>query len=285
MISCKLCGGLGNQLFQIFTAISYALRYNKSFFFLNNYQLGSGTNGETIRYTYWKTFLADLRPFLKNKNDLPELTIQYETDFAYKELSASSTDLLLVGYFQSYKYFDMYKNMICKLLKLEAKKNQVKTKYAFNFNDIHSISMHFRFGDYKHYPSVYNLLVYDYYKDALQYIILRMIETNIERKEIFVFYFCEEESMNDAKPILDKLTKSFPKITFVKADRTMEDWEQLLFMSLCEHNIIANSTFSWWGAYLNSNDDKIVCYPEQWFAPEVTNKPLHDLCLDYWVAI
>jgi hypothetical protein len=129
------------------------------------------------------------------------------------------------------------------------------------------------------------LLVDDYYKDALQYIILRMIETNIERKEIFVFYFCEEESMNDAKPILDKLTKSFPKITFVKADRTMEDWEQLLFMSLCEHNIIANSTFSWWGAYLNSNDDKIVCYPEQWFAPEVTNKPLHDLCLDYWVAI
>ena len=285
MISCKLCGGLGNQLFQIFTVISYALQYNKSFFFLNNYQLGSGTNGDTIRYTYWKTFLSELRPFLKNKNELPELTTIYEQEFAYTELFGNSTDLLLVGYFQSYKYFDMYKTMICKLLRLDSKKKQVKTKYAYNFNDIHSISMHFRFGDYKNYPTIYNLLVYDYYKDALQYIIHSMLETNTERKEIFVFYFCEEESMSDAKPILDKLTTSFPKITFVKANTRMEDWEQLLLMSVCEHNIIANSTFSWWGAYLNTNDEKIVCYPEQWFAPEVTNKPLHDLCSDYWVAI
>ena len=73
MISCKLCGGLGNQLFQIFTTIAYALKYTKPFFFLNNHQLGNGSNGSTIRYTYWETFLTALKPFLKNMNEIPQL--------------------------------------------------------------------------------------------------------------------------------------------------------------------------------------------------------------------
>ena len=66
MITCKICGGLGNQLFQIFTTISYAIQNSIPFFFLNNYQLGNGENGSTIRYTYWTTFLSSLKPFLKN---------------------------------------------------------------------------------------------------------------------------------------------------------------------------------------------------------------------------
>ena len=73
MISCKLAGGLGNQLFQIFTTIACALKYSKPFFFLNNRQLGDGTNGTTIRYTYWDTFLLALKPFLKEFNTIPEL--------------------------------------------------------------------------------------------------------------------------------------------------------------------------------------------------------------------
>ena len=281
MISCKLCGGLGNQLFQIVTTISYALKYNTSFFFLNNYQLGNGCNGDTIRYTYWKTFLSALTPFLKNKNRIPSLTIINEPEFAYNELPANLTNALLVGYYQSYKYFDTYKTMICKLLQLDTQLTKVKNKLGFNLNEIHSISMHFRFGDYKNYPHIYPLLVYDYYSTSLRYILQRMLETGEIRKEIFVFYFCEEESIIDAKDILCQLTTQFPKITFIRADTTMEDWEHLLFMSLCDHNIIANSTFSWWGAYLNSNPGNMVCYPEQWFV----NKRTPDLCLDHWIPM
>jgi hypothetical protein len=71
---------------------------------------------------------------------------------------------------------------------------------------------------------------------------------------------------------------------FIRVNPHLDDWEQMLLMSLCEHNIIANSTFSWWGAYLNSNVEKIVCYPDQWFSPKA-NKDTSDLFLEDWVKI
>ena len=286
MISCRLCGGLGNQLFQIFTTISYAMKYSKPFFFLNNQQLGNGTNDSTIRYTYWETFLTAMKPFLKNATEIPQLMFIYEKTFFYQDIPENLQNnygTLLVGYYQSPKYFNNYKEVICKLLKIDLKKMIVKNRVRINFNDIYTISIHFRFGDYKKYPDIYPLLDCSYYKNALLYIVNEISNFGI-KKEIVVFYFCEEDSLLESDNIIGKLKKSFPKIRFQRADNKLEDWEQMILMSLCDHNIIANSTFSWWGAYLNSMVSRIVCYPEQWFMPEV-NKDTSDLFLEDWVPI
>jgi hypothetical protein len=286
MISCRLCGGLGNQLFQIFTTISYAMKYSKPFFFLNNQQLGNGTNDSTIRYTYWDTFLTAMKPFLKNATEIPQLMFIYEKTFLYQDIPENLQNnygTLLVGYYQSPKYFNNYKEVISKLLKIDLKKIIVKNRVKINFNDIYTISIHFRFGDYKKYPTIYPLLDYSYYKNALSYIVKEISNFGI-KKEIVVFYFCEEDSLLESDNIIGKLKKSFPKIRFQRADNKLEDWEQMILMSLCDHNIIANSTFSWWGAYLNSMVSRIVCYPEQWFMPEA-NKDTSDLFLEDWVPI
>jgi hypothetical protein len=72
-------------------------------------------------------------------------------------------------------------------------------------------------------------------------------------------------------------------LLFIKASGFSTDWEDLLYMSLCRYNIIANSTYSWWGAYFNTYPDKEVCYPKKWF-----HKPEKDtryLCPNTWHGI
>jgi hypothetical protein len=290
MISCKLCGGLGNQLFQIFTTIAYALQHSSPFFFLNNTQLGDGSNGSTIRYTYWETFFSELKPFLKNQNKIPLFNVFYERQFMYKEIPENcnkNMGTLLNGYFQSPKYFDINKGAINKILKMDLKRLIVKekVKHKIDFENTITISMHFRFGDYKNYPNIYPLLDYLYYDGSLTYITTEYIVMCKNKKPKKVIYFCEEDSILETELIINKLKKIWNDyFIFERADPSLSDWEQMLLMSVCDHNIIANSTFSWWGAYLNSSTEKIVCYPEKWFMPE-TNKDTRDLLPSDWICI
>jgi hypothetical protein len=289
MNSCKLQGGLGNQLFQIFTTISYSLQHSTSFFFLSDSILNSGENGETIRYTYWDTFLAPLKPFLKDINQVPQLIHIKEKGFHYEELPENidkTKGVLLVGYFQSPKYFDKYTPFIYRLLKLEQQKCSMSNKLNGIFNDVTTISMHFRLGDYKNYSDLYYLLQENYYIRALTYIKNHLdFEHN---KNILVLYFCEDKSVEEVEKMLENIMSHFPEAGFGRGNviynNVLLDWEQMLLMSMCKHNIIANSTFSWWGAYLNNYTNKIVCYPETWFVPSA-NHNITDLFLEQWVSI
>lgn len=74
-------------------------------------------------------------------------------------------------------------------------------------------------------------------------------------------------------------------MTFLEAPCGLEDWEEMLLMNCCKDNIIANSSFSWWGAYLNDNINKIVCYPSVWFGPAAGHMDTKDLCPDSWNKI
>jgi len=154
----------------------------------------------------------------------------------------------------------------------------VKEKNNIDLENV--ISMHFRLGDYKLYPDTHPILSEEYYNSALN-CVLEQEQTN---KSMKVLYFCEDSDIDEVEKILHKIKTEYPLIIFVRANPLLNDWEQLLLMSLCKHNIIANSTFSWWAAYLNNNPSKIVCYPEKWFGPKVEHD-LSDLFPEDWVKI
>jgi len=283
MITCNLIGGLGNQLFQIFTTLSYAIRSGNIFAFADFKTLG--TNETIIRQTYWDSFLLSLKPF--TKNFFPKCKVIKEKEFIYNDIKLSeikNQDVLLFGYFQSYKYFQNEFNTICKLIKLaDMKYNLLQNRleeYIYTSGFLyHTISLHFRLGDYKKVQHCHPLMTYDYYEKALSYII-----SQSSIKVSNVLYFCEEDDLSDVLLTINQLKEKFPILHFVRCSNKLEDWEQMLLMSLCKNNIIANSSFSWWGAYFNLNEDKIVCYPSKWFGPSLDHDT-KDMSPPEWIKI
>lgn len=287
MITCDLRGGLGNQLFEIFATISYAIKTSIPFKFLNIKSMGGGTCTE--RYTFWETFFSNLKPFLIESLIQPIHVIK-ENGFPYNALPVHemvNRNIVLYGYFQSYKYFQQNFTSICRLIGLDKMKKilleKLQTIYGENIkhiiNEKETISMHFRIGDYKNVPDFHPILNYEYYHQSLN-----KIKSIYPNDTFTIYYFCEEEDIRDVSTKISILKINFPNYSFIRGDNTLADWEQMLFMSCCHHNIIANSSFSWWSAYFNNKSDKIVCYPSVWFG-EKANIDTRDLCPPEWIKI
>jgi len=279
MITCNLMGGLGNQIFQIFATISYAIKSRNEFKFLNVSSLGGGSC--TIRNTFWNSFFKRLQVFLIDNIPQPIHVIR-EKDFKFNELPISEMierDCLIYGYFQSYKYFHEQYQMICRIIGLEKMKEDLIDKLKLNHEYLNNcISMHFRIGDYKKIQEFHPLATYEYYRNSLNFI------KNKSSEFYHILYFCEDIDIDDVTQTINRLESEFPDYKFIRGDNTLEDWEQMLFMSCCHHNIIANSSFSWWSAYFNSWSDKIICYPSVWFG-EIANHNTKDLCPPDWNKI
>lgn len=288
MITCFIMGGLGNQLFQIFATISESIKIGQRFYFSNTETLKFAHSTE--RHTYWNTFFSRLRIFLKSESQqkLAEGShIFKEESFAYKPIVLNNkyidNDIMLVGYFQSYKYFqDNYDN-ICKMIGIDNLKKEtiIRNKFS-NYSFENTISVHFRFGDYLKLQNVYYILDYNYYFNALTY-----LKNKKENQSMTLFLFCEEQDCDIYNQYKERLINDFGKqfnFTITTIKKKISDWEQMLIMSCCKYNIIANSTFSWWGAYLNSHSDKIVCYPSKWFHDEVKHD-MKDFFPSDWIRI
>lgn len=340
MITCHLLGGLGNQLFQIFTTIAYSIQSKQSFGFLNSYSV----DGCTERHTYWNTFLLNLKMFTYDKLN-EEFEIIGEKNFRYSKLPINNSEgndceeksKKLIGYFQSYRYFEYYFDNICSIMSLSYLKKQMTNEYSQYFSGENLISMHFRLGDYKKLPDYHPILPVEYYIESLKKIfeilkkrkdidnkktctplkisngILSRIPLDVKGKPLPVnqlketsalketsplkessvsnvklyniLYFCEKEDNEDVELKIEVLKKEFPTIEFIKADDSIEDWKQMILMSCCKHNIIANSSFSWWGGHFNLDKEKIVCYPKIWFGSKLTHHVLHDLFPPSWNKI
>jgi len=280
MITCAIKGGLGNQLFQIFSTISFSIKSGIIFKFLN---IKIDAQNDTIRPPYWNSFLNNLTPYLADYFPFKEILWLHEKNFQYKELtipvSYNQKQLIsLNGYFQSYKYFEKHKEVIFRIINLqEIKKKTINKMPDFPF--FNSISMHFRLGDYKKYPKIHPILDVQYYINSVAFI------TTYFPNITHILYFCENEDFEEVFDSIKILKERFPNLVFKRCSPEFEDWEQMVLMSSCLHNIIANSSFSWWGAYFNSFNRKVVCYPTEWFGEDFNEGDTSDLCPPEWVSI
>ena len=296
-----IMGGLGNQLFQIFALVAYSLKHETTFHFSNNpIQYGARTK------TYWNTnLLKGLKQYVQsannnNNNDNKALTATYnENGFNYTEIphfNSYSYSLKLFGYFQSYKYFLDQQSDIFKLIQLRKRQRKMHEKTKDNIlKSSHTyeqtVALHFRIGDYAKLQQHHPIMTLEYYVQALT----KFIEDTQPLNQVQtwqVLYFCEEMDVLQVEEMITAL-KEHPmlkdKLVFTCIDHKLDDWEQMLVMSLCKHHIIANSTFSWWGAYLsddaNDNSIKKVYYPTTWFGPAQGYKDMSDLFPENWTRI
>jgi hypothetical protein len=241
-----------------------------------------------VRYSYWDIFLSALKPFLKDQEKLPKLELyfkeqsfQYDPSILLNLLNNQQKVKMLVGYFQSHKYFDVYKKAIFKLIKIEMKQLAMYTIHNPSIRFDTTVSMHFRLGDYKKLQDFHPILSIEYYIKALNLIFK---ERQTTKSFSTVLYFCEDADFDEVLEKITYLQNVFPNLIFERANNSLDDWEQMILMSLCSDNIIANSTFSWWGAYFNANPTKMVCYPGDWFGPKAGHDT-RDMFPDDWIQI
>lgn len=281
MILCQVQGGLGNQLFQIYTTIAASVATGQPFGFFHAIHK---TN--TQRNTYWDSFLSALQAHVvsantKYKRVYEEPAFHFKPFFRALQVYNPLDNIRLQGYFQSYKYFEQHNNFINMLLQVPAQRDQVRNKLETTNPFLQcdtTVSMHFRLGDYVKLQKYHNVLPLTYYRHALQYVLDHSDVTS-------VLYFNEPVDQKKVESWITTLSKEFPHVQFFKIMDGLEDWEECLAMSCCQHNIIGNSTFSWWGAFLNDQPSKIVCYPSVWFGPANSAKDTRDLFPDAWIQV
>jgi hypothetical protein len=231
--------GLGNSLFQIATTISIALDNNMDYYFPNN------CNFKRVRFNQNSFF----------KNELPWIDLTTIKNFGrwgtgdikYIKPPIFNKTTIIDGFFQSEKYFKHHRDKILKLFDLkDVYKEHIKNKYKHILNN-NSCSLHIRRGDYLNAREM-KILDLDYYRKAVKY---------FNTDTLFVIF---SDDINWCKENFGFIEKKI----FIEEKN---DLLEMYLMSLFTKNIIANSTFSWWGAWLGNNNEVIMPNPDNnWFS-------------------
>jgi len=292
MIIVRIAGRLGNQMFQYATARSLAEDKGCSLKLdisacdedrLSGYALNSLNIIENLAS---EEEIASLRN-KKSKSPrklihrvIRNLTIKKTRQFRDvnwftfdRMLFKANLPLHIAGGFQSYKYFDRHRNIIVKEFVPKNDLTGKNEEFATHISSCNSVSMHVRRGDYvfdEKTHKKHGVLPLDYYKRAID-----IIKGKIDDPVFFVF--------SDDKEWVKENLKFNCQIVFVDHNSPESGHEDMRLMSLCKSNIIANSSFSWWGAYLNLNPHKNVIAPQKWLADRKVN--LDDLIPRNWLLI
>ena len=283
MLKIQLFAGLGNQLFMIFATISYAIDHGIEYGFISKMDK---TLNETA--TYWDTiFDAFKTNVIENENDSLNMNMYNEPSFEYNELpiNLSQQDSVLKGYFQSHRYFEHNYTKIIDIMGLRTKQKHIKLEQSKFFKK-KTIAIHFRFGDYIYLQKYHCIKPPSYFIDAIISLSNNLSNLGESIEDYDILYFCEpgnDKYVIDFLKIIDCTVKK--KLTFTKISDDISDWKQMLIMSCCDHFIITNSTFSWFGAYFSENKEKIVYRPKIWFGPANIKKNTSDICPTDWKII
>jgi len=256
MISCYLQGGLGNYMFQIATTYSLSKDYGFDITFSTKNYLKKHNS-----INYYKNNV-----FRKLKFDLSftQEFLYTEPEFSYKKISIRD-NTKLNGYFQSEKYFLHNRNLIIDLFSAtDNDLSYINNKYKDILNK-KTCSIHVRRGDYLNLQNHHPICAIDYYKSAI----------NIIGNDHTFLVFSDD---------IGWCKKNFKGNNFVFIENE-KDYIDIYLMSLCDNNIIANSTFSWWGAWLNKNKNKKIIIPRIWFGNAKNNLPTKDLYPDGWIKL
>jgi len=290
VIIVRVTGGLGNQMFQY--AMYKSLEKKGKLVKLDSksfYETKKEHNGYELERIF------DIKPNKPTKEDLEKFDennistlfkikrklfgdkkFVYDTkEYVFNKDVYKLKNSYLNGYWQSIKYFEGIENDIKKDFRF---KNQLDNKNLEILNEIensNSISIHIRRGDYMS-PENYNMYgciaTPTYYKKAI-----KVIEEKVENPTFFVF-------SND----MDWVKKNIQinsRVFYIDINSGNGSYKDMQLMSNCKHNIIANSSFSWWGAWLNENKNKIVIAPKKWINREDVDSDKIELFCEGWTLL
>lgn len=242
----KLIGRLGNQMFQISAAIGYSKKNNIP------YWIPKQSIAEHIWPAFFKHFPSEPMPGTK-------YVYYKEPNHSYNEIPVHQ-NICIEGFWQSEKYFSGYRQDIINAFQIPYKKLD------------RFVSIHVRRGDYLQMQDKHPVVTYEYISEAVKYFI---------DLGFFSFVVCSDD-IKWCKVQLKPLELYGAVFSYSAGHGPIED---LAMMSCCEHNIIANSSFSWWSAWLNQNPDKIVIAPKVWFGPGNKNLDDRDIIPESWIKL
>jgi hypothetical protein len=278
MITSQLTGGLGgigNQLFQYSAGRSLALQHGVSLRLLHRINKSLDYTQHKVDLTHFN-IQADIVNRIKPiEHILPSSfksflqggfpKVFYETKLHYDEdFARLGSNTRIKGYWQSERYFKSFEKQIREELKIITPPSDRNVKLMEKILILPSVSVHIRRGDYITNPTTnayHGTCDLNYYDRAMKYIREHMAEDPI----IFVF-------SDDPKWVRENFNPPF-QTTYVDFNDVSTSYEDLRLMACCKHNIIANSSFSWWGAWLNQNQNKIVVAPKEWYAKAAAYNP------------
>jgi hypothetical protein len=286
-------GGLGNQMFQYAFCKALNLRGHESKILFTNFFYHRHHNGFDLCSAFklkldfpsklYKALLDNGQMLYNNKKSkylLEEIITRYhkkkyklyqeKEEFFFDENVFHQTSSFMVGTWQSEKYFADIKEFIKEDFIFIPPKDKKNKELSKEILDCNSVSIHVRRGDYLDPRwAASHQVINDktYYSNAINY-----VNNKIKNPRFYIF-------SDDISWVVQNL--SVPNSVIISHNKGKNSYFDMYLMSLCKHNIISNSTFSWWGAWLNNNETKIVTIPYRW----LNTKDCKELYPANWIKI